>query len=73
MSMKIFLNLFVEHPFAAVACLLIAGGIIFGILGGIADISFFKTWWLFLVLLGFGVLFLWIIIELAKMEYSQGW
>jgi len=66
MLLRIFLNLFVEHPIAAIICLLIGGGLIFGLIGGLTDIAFFKTWWFILIGLGIIVLFIWILVELAS-------
>ena len=66
MGLDIILNLFVEHPMAAIICLLFGGGILFGLIGGLTGIEFFKTWWLLLIGLGILVLFIWIALEIAS-------
>lgn len=58
------LNLVVEHPIAAIICLFVGGGILFGIIGGLTGIIFFKTWWLILIIIGLIILIIWIFLEI---------
>jgi hypothetical protein len=60
------LNLFVDHPVAAIICLLIGGGILFGLVGGMTEIEFFLINWKKLILAGILVLLLWILWDLAE-------
>ena len=62
MVFKIVLNLFVKHPLAAIICLLIGGGIIFGMIGGLTNIPFFIDNWIWLIAGGFFILIIWILL-----------
>ena len=44
MGFEMILNLFVEHPVAAIVCLLIGGGIMFGVFAGFTGIVFFTKY-----------------------------
>ncbi len=66
MEFDILLNLLVDHPIAAVSCLLIGGGILFGLIGGIAGIEFFLEHWDNLIAVGVVVLILGILFDLVK-------
>ena len=66
MGFDMILDIFVEHPIAAVVCLLIGGGILFGIFGGFTGIEFFTDNWYLLIKLGIFVFIFWLIIEFAK-------
>jgi hypothetical protein len=62
------LNLFVDHPVAAIICLLIGGGYLFGFVGGMTEIEFFLINWKKLIAIGILVFIAWIVWELAKAE-----
>lgn len=66
MGFEIILNLFVEHPVAAVVCLLIGGGILFGLIGGLTGIAFFTKYWFLLIILGIGIFIFCVFIDLAR-------
>lgn len=65
MGFEMILNLFVEHPVAAIVCLLIGGGIMFGVFAGFTGIVFFTKYWFLLIILGIGIFFVWILLELG--------
>lgn len=69
MSLKIILNLFVDHPLAAIIALLIGGGILFGLIGGVTGIEFFLKNWMILILLGVLILIFVIALELLRERY----
>lgn len=66
MGFDIILNLFVEHPVAAIICLFVGGGILFGLIGGLTGILFFKTWWFILIIIGLVIFFIWTILEVSR-------
>ena len=65
MGFEMILNIFVEHPGAAIVCLLIGGGILFGFVGGLTGIAFFTKYWLLLIFLGIFVLIILIMVEIG--------
>lgn len=66
MSLKIVLNLFVDHPCVAISALLIGGGILFGLIGGLTGIEFFKTRWFVLLWIGIVIFFICIFLEIVS-------
>lgn len=66
MGFDILLNLLVDQPIAAAACLLVGGGILFGLIGGMTGIEFFLEHWYKLIVVGVVVLILGILLDFVK-------
>ncbi|HEC87589.1 MAG TPA: hypothetical protein ENI49_06995 [Thermoplasmatales archaeon] len=69
MSLKIILNLFIDHPLAAIISLLFGGGILFGLIGGLTGIEFFLDHWMTLIGLGALIILLSFALELLREGY----